>query len=493
MIIADVTGPHTFHVVERERERVKLGAGAFKSGKLGAEPMQAALDALKRFATLCKRMRVDRVVAVATSAVREARNGAQFLGSVRRRTGIQAGVISGQEEAELIYRGVRHSADLEGRRGLILDLGGGSLEIMYGNQNRLLLAQSLPLGVQRLRDHFGSRDPLPRKQRQQLIQHVRRTAGPVIARVRRRGIDVVLCTSGTHLTLGLCCLRLRGRDPWGALNGYVIRASELHDLAGTLLDGDARERTRLPGIDERRADTVHFGGAVLMTLLDMAHAREFQLCGASLREGVLLREMERLSRRRGPDNARLSSALDLVRRTGGDLARARHLAGLAVSIFDASRRAHGLAWRDRELLETAALLEDLGRGLHLHDREHLSYQIIRGGGLRGLTDTELEIVGLTARYSRGGAPKARHRHFAELDPDSQHVVRVLAGILRIADGLDRGRAGVVKSLRSRLAGGVLRITPRASTEASLELWSAQRAAKLFTQTVDVDVEIAGAK
>jgi exopolyphosphatase/guanosine-5'-triphosphate,3'-diphosphate pyrophosphatase len=363
---------------------------------------------------------------------------------------------------------------------------------MYGNQNRLLVKESLKLGVQRLRDYFGSSDPLSRKQRQQLIEYVRKHAGPVMSRVRRRGIDIVLCTSGTHLTLGLCCLRLRGRDPWGSLNGYVIRSSELHDLASTLLDQEAAERTRLPGIDERRADTVHFGGAVLMTLLEMARAREFQLCGASLREGLLLREIERLYRKRPAPNARIASAFDLIRRAGSDPARARHLADLAVAIFDGSRRAHGLTWRDRELLETAALLEDVGRGLHLHDREHLSYQIIRGGGLRGLSDVELEIVGMTARYSRGGAPKARHRHFAELDPESQHIVRVLAGILRIADGLDRGRAGAVKSVRCRLSAGVLRITPKAAGDASLEAWSAARATKLFAQSVDVDVVIVGA-
>jgi exopolyphosphatase/guanosine-5'-triphosphate,3'-diphosphate pyrophosphatase len=229
-----------------------------------------------------------------------------------------------------------------------------------------------------------------------------------------------------------------------------------------------------------------------MTLLEMARAREFQLCGASLREGLLLREIERLYRKRPAPNARIASAFDLIRRAGSDPARARHLADLAVAIFDGSRRAHGLTWRDRELLETAALLEDVGRGLHLHDREHLSYQIIRGGGLRGLSDVELEIVGMTARYSRGGAPKARHRHFAELDPESQHIVRVLAGILRIADGLDRGRAGAVKSVRCRLSAGVLRITPKAAGDASLEAWSAARATKLFAQSVDVDVVIVGA-
>ncbi len=493
MIIADVTGPQSFFVVDRERERVKLGAGAFKTGKLRAAPMQAALDALKRFALLCKRLGVQRIHAVATSAVREARNGRTFLAEVKRRTGIVAKPIGGKDEAGLIYRGIRHATDLRGRRALMLDLGGGSLEIMYGNDQRLAIAESLPLGVQRLRDNFGGQDPLPRRARERLVKHIRQTAKPVLERIRKRGIGAVICTSGTQMTLGLACLRLRGRDPWGSLNGYVIQTSELRDLHRQLIDTDAPGRSRLPGIDERRSDIVHYGSAVLATVLEIVGAGEFQLCGASLREGLLLQRMEETGARRDAQSVRVSAATELVQRTGGEPRRARRVADLSLRLFDGARRAHKLAKRERGLLEIAALVADLGRHLYHEDREHLTYQIVRGGGLRGLTDTELETVGLTARYSRGGAPKARHRHFAELDTDSQHIVRVLAGILRIADGLDRGRAGVVKDIRCRLTRDTLRISPVVRGDASLELWSATRAAKLFAQAVDLEVLIHGTK
>ncbi|MBX3473382.1 MAG: Ppx/GppA family phosphatase [Planctomycetes bacterium] len=493
MIVADVTGPHSFYVIDRERERVKLGAGAFKTGRLNPENMEAALAALQRFSQLCKRLGVKRILAVATSAVREAANGRQFLAAVKRRTGIDARVITGKDEAQLIYRGIRHAIDLEGRRALMLDLGGGSLEVMYGNAARLVRAHSLPLGVQRLRDHFGGNDPLPRKHRNALLKHIRRQLAPVLRPIKNKGIDTVICTSGTQMTLGLACLRMRGRDPWGALNGYVIRASELRDLHNQLIDDDVMGRARLPGIDERRADTIHFGSAVLTTALDIVGVRSVQLCGASLREGVLLQQMERLARKVGVNPVRVQSALELLTRAGGDAARGAHLAALACALFDGTSRRHGLGRRDRELLETAALLEDLGRGLHLQDREHLSYQLIRGGGLRGLTDLELEVVGLIARYSRGGAPKSRHRQFAEIDPDSQHVVRVLAGILRVADGLDRGRAGAVRDVRCRTVRGCLYISPVSRVDVSLERHAAQRSTKLLAQALDLDVIINGVK
>ncbi|MCA8915251.1 MAG: Ppx/GppA family phosphatase [Planctomycetes bacterium] len=493
MIVADTYGPHSFQIIDRERERVKLGAGAFRNGRLLPVPTNDALAALKRFSTLCKRLKVDRVLAVATSAVRESRNGQEFLKKLKLQTGIEARLIGGQEEANLIYRGVRHATDLEKRKGLILDLGGGSLEIMYGNANRLIASQSLPLGVQRLRDMFGNEDPLSRKSRNKLMRLIGEKAGPLLKSIRKRGVDVVVGTSGSHMTLGLTCLRLRGRDPWGSLNGYEIHASEIRDLAGELLSVDAAGRTRLPGIDERRADVIHFGAAVLMTALKLVKAETFQLCGASLREGVLLHELERIHRAKGPPpNVRLASARQLVQLAGADTRRSEHLARLAVNLFDATKRLHKLGKRDRELLETSALLDDVGRGMNYLDREHISYQLIRGGGLRGVTDREVEIIGLTARYSRRGSPKERHRHFAELDPEGQHHVRVLAGILRIALGLDRGRRGVVKSVKCRVHEGMLKIYAQVKGDASLELSAAEGATKLFAQAIGHDIQVKAA-
>lgn len=490
MIVADTFGAHSFKVIDRERERVKLGAGAFRTGSLRPDNMQAALDALKRCAALCKRLRVSKVIAAATSAVREAENGQAFLARVKQHTGIDVRLISGIEEAKLIFAGVCHATDLQGRRALVLDLGGGSLEVMVGDARKLQVAQSLPLGVQRLRDMFGGEDPLSRRTLERLDRRIDEVAGPVLNKIRRRGVDLVVVTSGTHLTLGLACLRLRGRDPWGSLNGYVIETPELNDLAGQLLDANAAERSRLPGIDERRSDTVHFGAAVLTRVLKHMRADEIQLCGASLREGMLLHEMRRSERRPSkPPNVRISSAFELIVSAGADLDRAAHLAELSISIFDGTSRLHKLPRRVRDLLETAALLDDIGRGLNIADREHISYQLIRGGGLRGVTDREIEIIGLAARYSRRGSPKERHRHFSELDTDGQHTVRVLAGILRIAYGLNRGRAGVVKQLRVRTQGRIVRLFASARGNIDLELQAAQAATKLFSQTIGRAVEV----
>jgi exopolyphosphatase/guanosine-5'-triphosphate,3'-diphosphate pyrophosphatase len=490
MIVADTFGPHSFRVIERERERVKLGAGAFRSGMLMPENSAAALAALERFAALCERLKVKRIIANATSAVREAGNGREFIELVRKRAGIKVRIIDGRQEADLIYRGIRHSSDLVGKRALMMDLGGGSLEVMYGDARRLKAAASLPLGVQRLGDMFGTQDALSRRARADLHKLIDKYSGPILRRVKRSGVDVVICTSGTQLTLGLACLRLRGRDPWGSLNGCVIQLAELRDLSAQLSNVSATDRTRLPGIDERRADVVHLGAIVLVATMEAVGADEMQLCGASLREGLLLEEMARIHKSRAPvPDVRLASAGELIEVLGADPVRSARLARIACRIYDDTRRAHDLGKRERDLLETAALLAEIGARINFFDREHNSYQLIRGGGLRGLTDREIEIIGLITRYGRRGSPKERHAHFAALDTEAQHLVRVLAGILRIAAGLDRGHDGRVTDVRCRERAGVVRIYVKAKKNAELEVEAARNAARLLVKTIDRDIEV----
>lgn len=489
MVIADAQGPHSFRVVDRELERVKLGDGVFRNGRLRAANMAAALGALDRFAHMCKRLGVQRIVAVATSAVREADNGAEFLREVRRRTGIRPELIDGRQEAELIFLGVRHSIDLEGRRGLVLDLGGGSLEVMYGRAGKLLVGKSLPLGVRRLRDEIGPEDPLTRRSRNKLWRLVRTRAESTLKDVRRRGIDVVVATSGTQLALGRACIRLRGQETWGNLTGCEVGAEELNELAGELLTATAVERANMAGVDAKRVDTIHLGAAVLTAALGIVRADRFLLCEAALREGLLLRELGKVYRTsRPPHDILRASGEELLANSGADGSRAERMATLATQLFTCLKRVHKLSARAGKLLEVAALLVDVGHGISYIDRKHVAYQLIRGGGLRGATDIEIESMALAARYSLSGAPKRRHATFAMLEPETQHIVRVMAGILRVAAGLDRGRSGVVKGLECAVSKQRVRVTARVTQNADFEIDGATHNAGLLAQTLGREFE-----
>jgi exopolyphosphatase/guanosine-5'-triphosphate,3'-diphosphate pyrophosphatase len=489
MVIADALGPHSFKIVDRERERVKLGEGVFRNGSLRAENMAAALHALERFAGMCRRLAVKRIVAVATSAVREANNGANFLRELKRRTGIKVKLIDGRDEAELIFRGVRHSIDLEHRRGLVLDLGGGSLEVMYSRRGKLVIGKSLPLGVRRLRDAIGAEDPLSRRARAKIMRLVYAAAEGLLKDVRRRGVDVVVATSGTQLALGRACIRRRGHETWGNLTGCEVRTHEIADLADDLVGVSASDRMSVAGVDSKRVDTIHLGALVLAAALDITHTDRFLLCEAALREGLLLREMGFVyGVDAQPHDILRASARELLVNAQGDQKRAQCLARLSTQMFECTRRLHRLPPRIALLLEVAGMLSDVGHGISYIDRKHIGYQLIRGGGLRGASDTEIEMMALAARYSVSGAPKRRHTSFAELDADAKYAVRVMAGILHVAAGLDRGRSGVVRRLRSVRRGRVLRVYAAVTGGADLEMDGASHHSRLLRQALGHDIE-----
>ncbi len=479
-----------FHVIDREREMVKLGSGTFKSGRLGEDAVRQAIETMDRLAALAQRHGATEVLAVATSAIREAKNGRELLDVVERRTGVAIRVIDGTAEAELIWRGVGHAVDLDRERVLTIDVGGGSVEMIVGDARRIRLAESLPLGVQRLRDLFAGVDPLPWARREELTAHVRATAGPTLARAATAGFDVVLGTSGTVLALGLAAIRARGADPWSVLDGQIVTRQELSDLASQLFDMDAAARARVSGVDDRRADTIHLAAGLLVTLLELARVDRLRLSGATLREGLVVEWLARRGHGVAPADVRRESVTELLARLGqAHDAHVAHVARLALALFDGTQRIHGLGPVERELCEHAARLSDLGRGISHLGHEHLAFHLIRGGGLRGFTIGEVDLIALAARYHRKGNPKPRHAHFAELDTAERQVVKVLAGLIRLADGLDRGRTGAVTGVQCDIDRHRVRVTATGGPEAMLEVQAAQKNLQLLTRALDRAIEI----
>ncbi len=493
MIIVRATSDHSFEIVDREKDMVKLGAGAFRSGRLDDGAIRAGLATLARYRKLAERFGVDEVIAVATSAVREALNGGDFLDAVKRETGIVANVVSGDEEARLIYLAVRHAIDLTDRRALIVDVGGGSVEVTVGGARELRLSQHLKLGVQRLRDLFGREDPLPAKARKALEAFVRERAEPVLARARDVGFQLAVGTSGSILGLGAAAWLRRGREPWISPNGQVVRAEEVRDLAERLAGLDAAARARLPGVDAQRADTIHLAGLLVATLLEIARAESLTLCECALREGVVLdylaRQADRLRAEEEVPDIRRRSALDLARRSGQAGPHAERVAELALSIFDQTGKIHGLGLPERRLLEDAALIHDVGKHLGFERHEHHGYYMIRNADLRGFTDEEVELMALITRYHRKAMPKRRHREFGSLPRRGRRLVRLLAGILRIAEGLDRSQFQVVRAVRCAVAPDRLEVRAIVDGDAELELWAARRKSALLARALGRDVEI----
>lgn len=481
-----IARPHRdgFEITDRAKEMVGLGRGTLSTGKLSDAAMDSGLRTLATFKRLAEEQGADPILAVATSAVREATNGGELVLRVWDQLGLQIDVITGSEEARLIYLAASHAIGFGSRRGLVIDIGGGSVEIVLGSGREPEWCESVKVGVLRLTEHFVKGDPPTAKEISSMERYLRRELAPITRRIRRSRPAIVVGSSGTLLNLTAMAAALGGKPIPKSLHNRPLRRKDLARVREQVLALDAEQRSRLPGLDRRRADIVPAGVVLTDVLLSEIRAKEMRACDWALREGILL---DFLSRHAGA--VRTASAVpDVRRRSVFQLAgrldtvpeHGRHVARLALQLFDGTRKAHGLTAVDRELLEYAALLHDIGLAIS-HSKHHRhSHYLITHGELRGFTPEEVQVMAAVARFHKGAPPKPSHEDLAELSPDARRLVTQLTAILRVADGLDRSHHGIVRNVRILRRGGLT--TLRLDTgrrDAALELWGAERKADLF--------------
>lgn len=475
MIVVQVHADLSFEVVDREKEMVRLGAGGLDGGRLTEQAMAAGLDVLSRYRLLADSHEVDEVLAAATSAIREAENGGEFLRRVEREAGIRVHVISGTEEARLIHMAAGYATDIGRRRAAVIDIGGGSVEITLGTSARPSMARSFKVGVIRLAERFVKSDPIDGSDERKLARYILKQAGDYLDEIAARGFDRVIGTSGTILSLGALAV---WPDAPEELRNLRVSAKAIRRVRERLTSMDLQRRLKLPGLDPKRADISVAGSVLLDTLLDRLGAREITLCDFALREGLVLDYIRRNTSTirqadRYPD-VRLRSVMELGERCRYDADHARHVADLAVRLFDGTRTWHKLGDRERRWLEYGALLHDVGVHISYERHHRHSYYLIKNGGLRGFEPEEIEIIALLARYHRRAAPKRAHEGYGALPRPARRAVRVLSSLVRLAEGLDRTRTGAIHDVE--MAPDETRVVARlhARGDAELELWAAER-------------------
>lgn len=492
LVVVEFDG-RTFHVIDREKSMVKLGLGMFGEMRLTDRAFNEGVEVLGRYTKLAESRGVEEILAVATSATREAENGTEFLNAIFQSTGVMAKVISGSEEARLIFLAVKHSIDLGGERGLVIDIGGGSVEVAVGTSNEVLLAQSMRLGVQRLLHRQQGAQPLGTRELLQLSGYVQGAAAEVMAEAKRLGATRFIGTSGTIRTLGEGAHLLAGGQPFRSLNAQSVKRRDLRELVKRLCEADVAKRAKMPGIGEARADTVHLGGVLLLELLEMAGAEELTLCDASLREGVIWDFIERhgvdVVPHRVISDPRRRSVVELMRKYDRDDPRELHIAELSLSLFDQTRELHGLGPSDRELLEYASLLHGIGRHIDFENRERHARYVIRNSSLRGFTDDEIELLGLIALYHRGARPRKKDKKLEALPRREQQAVVVLSAILRLAVGLDRGHSQLVRRLHVERRKRELRVVIDGPGDLLLELWAGQEKLEPLAKALDCSIAL----
>jgi exopolyphosphatase/guanosine-5'-triphosphate,3'-diphosphate pyrophosphatase len=303
----------------------------------------------------------------------------------------------------------------------------------------------------------------------------------------------VVGTSGTILALGALAHEMETGSRPASLHHVTVQASALRALRKRLVASDLRARLRMPGLDEERADIIVAGAVLLDAILDQVGARELVLCEWSLREGILLdyihHHQRTLARAEEYPDVRRRSVVDLAERCEWDEAHARHVAGLAVALFDGTRRRHRLGATERDLLEYGALLHDVGHHISYPGHHKHTYYLVKNGDLRGFTPQEIEMLANVARYHRRGHPKKSHGAYAALSKPQRRTVRVLAGLLRIADALDRGHRQVVESVQVSDRRGSVRVRCQSRGDCELELWGVPRRARLLEEALALRVRV----
>jgi exopolyphosphatase/guanosine-5'-triphosphate,3'-diphosphate pyrophosphatase len=492
MIVVRVRQDFSFEIIDREKEMVRLGAGGLDGKKLTPEAMSAALQALSKFARLAQSHDVDEILAVATSATREAENGGAFLRAIERRTGIRARIITGTEEARLIHLAAVYGVDTP-KPAVVIDIGGGSVEITLGSGREIEFARSFKIGVIRLTERFVDSDPISSRDERKMSEFIGEEVDRYIQNIVEAGFDRVIGTSGTILSLGTVATAIdRGAVPQEVRN-LRVPAKSIRRLRKTAVEMDLEERMHLPGLDPRRADLMVAGAVLLDRLLKKLQAEEITLCDLALREGVLLdyihRHRKDIARIDRYPDVRRRSVVELAERCAWEADHSRQVAALALTMFDATRRIHRLGVREREWLDYASLLHDIGNHISYEKHHRHSYYLIKHGDLRGFEPEEIAIIALLTRYHRRAIPHKVHEGMETLSKRHRRVVTVLSAFLRLAETLDRSRHSVIRAMEIRERLGELRIKVQAVGDAELELWAAHRQARALEQALDRRVRL----
>lgn len=507
LLVVDIDDQGNFRAIDKEREMVRLGSGGLTVGHMTNEAMDRAIVALARFAELARAHGCERIIATATSAVREASNGDKFLKRVRRKTGIEVDMLSGVEEARLIARSVSYVRDLGTTPTLGIDIGGGSTEfwVLAGGEHRVLVSNRL--GSVRLTDGFVHSDPISKRELELLRGYIVSTLARTRREVTDAGFENVIVTSGTALTLAEMAYALENADagtkylPPTETEGLELTAESLRRITRTITRSTLKERKRLPGLPEERADIIVAGAVLLDTVFTELGIKRAVTSDWALREGVLVDFLDRHSpvgaeAVRQDDNGlelgdiRRRSILALARRCEYDAGHATQTARLAKSIFDQTTVLHGLDGDARELLEASAVLHDIGYTIaHAMHNRHGQY-LIMNSELLGFSSREQSIVGSVVRYHGGRLPKKKHQEYSRLRPGDRKLVEKLTAILTVADALDRTNRNAVRSVTVRLGKNSARFDVTPARKCDLEMWDATRKAPVFERVFGVRAEVA---
>lgn len=492
LIVVDVHFDGTFSPIVREKEMLRLGDLVARNGEIGEEGMARAIEVLLRFNRIASAHKADEVIAIATAAIREAKDGAEFARRAKAEAGISIKVVDGLFEAQTIFSAVRASVLIDPAPALAIDLGGGSLELMVGDQTGLVFATSTRLGVARLTAEFLDEDPPSGTQLRRLREHVEAELSPVIEEIAELKPRMLIGSSGTFACLARMAAAQRDGLIPESLNQLAVAEEDFRVLTKRILELSTAERSRLAGCDPKRAELLPAGILVLNYVMSELELDELVMSEWALREGIVISAInahERAELGDDPRALRRASVLSLCRRSSWRQPHARQVATIAQDLFDQTIELHELDPVDRELLEYAALTHDIGEHISRTDHDRHTAYLIENGGLRGFSPDEIRILSVLGRFHYRGTPRPSNPAYALLGDTDRTRATQLAAILRVADALDAAHGIGVSDLHVTHEGSRWTIACGIRGDGELESWAFQRKKELFEKVFGVDLEL----
>ena len=472
-------------VISQEKEVVRLGEQEFKDNLLKPEAMRRTVLVCRKFAELAKTYGASEIIAVGTSAIREARNQTEFLQQLLTEAGLSVHVISGREEARLIYLGVSSGVDIGEEKAIFIDLGGGSTEIAIGNQYKWCYLDSLKFGSIRLTTEFigeGWTGPVPNRVYEHIKRHVRSNMFRTTARVKQSKAKLAFGSSGTIINLAEITNRMFKNVENG--RNLVLSKKNLQKLVPILCSSSLKERRKIHGINPERADIIIAGAAIIETFMEELKLDEITVSYKGLRDGLLVDYLSRFEGFRDFQKTPLRnrSVLQIGRSFDFDEKHSETVASLALQLFDSGKKAglHDLGGEERELLRHGATLHDIGDFLSFNDHHLHAHYIISNAELLGFDQREIAILANLARFHRKKLPTKKALKDTGLDERTKEIVIILSVFLRLAEKLDRSHRGLVKKAEfSEVEKDRILLSLFSDEDCSLEEWSVGQNAQAF--------------
>jgi exopolyphosphatase/guanosine-5'-triphosphate,3'-diphosphate pyrophosphatase len=494
LLVVRLNPNYSYTIISQEKEIIRLGENEFQeqSASLHPEAMKRAILVCKKFVELSKTYGAEEIIAVATSAVREASNKNEFLDLLEKEAGLIVKIISGREEARLVYLGISSGVDIGNSRALFFDLGGGSLEIIIGTQSKIEYIESLKLGAIRLTELYlqeGRIAPVPKKVYGLMQQHVRENLLWASHKSKILKVGIAFGTSGTFTNLAEISNKMFKTSE--KIKGLTLERGRLKTVAETLYSLPLDQRKRVSGINPDRADIIVAGAAVIESLMQEFDLKEIKVSSRGLRDGMLV---DYLSKIKGfplthDIPIRERSVIQLGRSCNFDEKHSKIVSDLSLQLFDSAKRLgiHNFGQAERELMRYASLLHDIGDFISFNDHQIHSYYIISHAELLGFDQNEVAVIANIARFHRKKFPDSKALKNEELDPYSQEVVKTLSTLLRIAENLDRSHCGHIQKAEFTQANSkLITISVWSNADCRFEEWR-------LTENIDALEQFYGAK